>query len=318
MSKKTILVTGCAGFIGSNFVRQFRARFPESEIVGIDNFSTGRRDAIHPEMILYEGSILDRQLLENIFVKHRPEFVFHFAALPRVSYSVENPVETSEANIIGTISVLDASRKSGVKRFIYSASSSAYGGAKVLPTRESENPPDPKSPYALQKYTGEIFCRMFSDLYGMDTVSLRYFNVFGPGQYGNSAYSTVISAWLESLYGFTDLMPYLEGDGFQSRDFCYVDNVVQANIKAMLYEGNFKGDFFNIGNGEQTSLREVKDLIEQMTGKKLTLVSKPPRSGDVRDTKADISKAGERFGYKPEISFRDGLGKTLDWFKSRS
>ncbi len=317
MTKKKILVTGCAGFIGSNFVRGFRRQFPETEIVGLDDFSTGRRDAVHPDLILYEGSILDGKLLENIFKKHGPEFVFHFAALPRVSYSVENPVETSEANIIGTVALLDAARKNGVRRFIYSASSSAYGGAKILPTRESENAPDPKSPYAAQKYAGEIFCRIFSGLYGMDTVSLRYFNVFGPWQYGDSAYSTVISAWLESLYGFTDLKPYIDGDGSQSRDFCFVDNVVQANIKAMQSVEDFEGEFFNIGNGEQASLGEVKELIEQFTGKKFTPAPRPPRVGDVHDTLADISKAGEHFGYRPEVSFRDGLKKTIDWFDSR-
>ena len=318
MNKKTILVTGCAGFIGGNFVRKFRKDFPETEVVGIDNFSTGRRDAVHSELVFYEGSILDRKLLETVFEKHRPEFVFHFAALPRVSYSVEYPVETSEANIIGTVTLLDASRKYGVKRFIYSASSSAYGGAKILPTKESENAPDPKSPYALQKYAGELFCRMFSNLYGLDTVSLRYFNVFGPGQYGNSAYSTVISAWLESLYGFTDRNPYLEGDGSQSRDFCFVKNVVQANIKAMQSGKDFKGEVFNVGNGEQTSLKELMAMIEQMTRKNLPLSEKPLRLGDVGDTKADISKAHEWFSYEPEINFKEGLKKTIAWFESRS
>lgn len=317
MSKKTILVTGCAGFIGSNFVKQFRGQFPDVEIIGIDNFSTGRRDAVHPELVLYEGSILDRKLLEAVFQKHKPEFVFHFAALPRVSYSVEFPAETSEANIVGTVALLDASRKHGVKRFIYSASSSAYGGAKILPTKESENAPDPKSPYALQKYAGELFCRMFSDLYGLDTVSLRYFNVFGPGQYGNSAYSTVISAWLESLYGFTERKPFLEGDGSQSRDFCFAGNVVQANIKAMQCGKNFHGEVFNIGNGEQTSLKDLRAMIEQMTGKNIPLIQKPPRLGDVRDTKADISKAREWFGYEPETDFKEGLKKTVAWFDSR-
>src|SRR3989344_2900372 len=200
MHPKSILVTGCAGFIGSNFVKEFRKQYPETKIAGIDNFSTGRLDALDKSITFYEGSVANLKLLNKIFKKHKLEYVFHFAAVPRVSYSVEHPTETTIDNIVGTVALLETSKNSGVKRFIYSSSSSIYGGADKLPTRENENAPNPVSPYGLQKYAGEPFCKIFSNLYGLDTVSLRYFNVFGPGQYGNSPYSTVVSAWLEAIY----------------------------------------------------------------------------------------------------------------------
>ena len=196
MYPKSILVTGCAGFIGSNFVRQFKEQFPKVRVVGIDDFSTGRRDAVHPSIAFYEGSITDGELLDSIFKTHKPEYVIHFAAVPRVSWSVLHPAETTAANILGTVTLFEKARDYKVKRVVYSSSSSVYGGAKILPTKESENPPNPVSPYGLQKYVGEPFGKIFSDLYGLDVVSLRYFNVFGPGQYGDAPYSTVVSAWL--------------------------------------------------------------------------------------------------------------------------
>lgn len=295
-------------------------------MVYMDGFSTGRRDNIETlrktqgikNFIFYEGSILNEKLLENIFKRHRPEYIFHFAALPRVSYSVEKPRETSEANIIGTIALLNAAKNHGVKRFIFSSSSSVYGGAKKLPTKESENYPDPKSPYATQKYADELFCKNFSELFGLETVCLRYFNVFGPGQYGDSAYSTVISAWLEGLYFPKKKKLFIEGDGNQSRDFCYVDNVVQANILAMQSKKKFNGETFNIAHGERTTLNEIKTLLEKYTGKKIRPEKRPTRKGDVRHTHADISKAKKWFGYNPKIKFEDGLKKTVAWFQKRT
>ncbi len=315
---KTILVTGCAGFIGSNFVNQFRKEFPKTTIIGIDNFATGRRDVISPTMKFYEGSITDTALLEKVFSAHKPEYVFHFAAVPRVSYSVEHPTETTDANITGTVTILEAAKNHGVKRVMYSSSSSVYGGALKMPTNESENSCDPKSPYALQKYTGELFCKMFSDLYGLDTVALRYFTVFGPGQYGDSPYSTVIAGWLESLYFPEKKKGFIEGDGTQSRDFCYVDNVVSANILAMRSEKKFAGEAFNVAHGERTTLNEIREKIENETGKKLNLEQRPPRLGDVKHTHADVSKAKEWFGYEPEIKFEEGLKKTIEWQKART
>ncbi len=326
---KTILVTGCAGFIGSNFVKQFVKKFPSASIVGIsivgiDDLSTGREGSLPPfgslgsaSFVFYKGTILDKNLLEKVFAKHKPEYVFHFAALPRVSYSVEHPRETSEANIVGTVALLEVAKKHGVKRFIYSSSSSIYGGAKKLPTNESTNMPDPRSPYATQKYVGEIFCKNFSELLGLDTVSLRYFNVFGPGQYGDSPYSTVISAWLEAVYFPKKKRAFLEGDGSQSRDFCYVDNVVLANILAMQSKKNFGGEAFNIAHGERTEVNDVKKIIEKYTGRKLELEKRPTRIGDVRHTHADISKAKKLLGYSPKIKFDEGMKRTVEWFEGR-
>lgn len=311
-----ILVTGCAGFIGKNFVKQFSKRFPKAEIIGVDDLSSGRKP-IPKNVIFYKGSITDKKLLAKIFSRHKLDYVFHFAAIPRVTYSIEHPYETSETNILGTVALLELSAKHKVKRFIYSSSASVYGGAKKMPTSEAENFPNPKSPYSLQKYVGEPFCKIFSDLYGLDTVSLRYFNVFGPGQYGDSPYATVISGWLENLYFSPNKKSILEGDGNQSRDFCYVENVVNANILAMLYSKKFSGEVFNIAHGERTAINEVKKLLEAYTGRRLKLEKRSPRIGDVRHSHADISKAKKWFGYNPNVNFREGLKKTVQWYEER-
>ena len=315
--KAPVLVTGCAGFIGGNFVKTFQKKFPSIKVVGIDNFSTGRKDALPKGIVFYEGSILDENLLEKIFSEHKPEYVFHFAAVPRVSYSVEHPKETSETNILGTVAVLEKAKDHGVKRVIYSSSSSVYGGAAKLPTKESENIPNPKSPYGLQKYTGEPFCKIFSDLYGLDTVSLRYFNVYGPGQYGDSPYSTVIASWLEAIYFPNSKKPFIEGDGEQSRDFSFVENVVDANILAMLSEKKLGGECINIAHGDRISLNQARALLEKHTGKTLEIERRPERPGDIRHSHADISKAREILGYEPKINFEEGLKKTIAWHQAR-
>ena len=310
---RTILVTGCAGFIGSNFAQEFKKRFPRVLIVGVDDFSTGRRDAVPRGIAFYEGSITDEKLVRRVFKKHRPEYVFHFAARPRVSVSVLHPFETTETNIGGTVALLEASRDFKVKRFIYSSSSSIYGNTKKLPSKESD-PPNPQSPYALQKYTGELFCKQFSALYGLDTVSLRYFNVYGPGQYGDAAYSTAIAAWLSSYYFGTS--GFLEGDGTQSRGFSYVDDVTEANILAVKFKGKFRGEMFNVAGKERVALKEVKRLIEQHTGNELRLERRSSRLGDVKHTQADVSKARKWFGYKPRTGLEEGLRKTVAWYKN--
>lgn len=315
--KTVILVTGCAGFIGSNFVRQCRIQFPEITIVGIDDLSTGRREAIDPSIIFYEGSILDAEFVERVFAAHGPEYVFHFAALPRISFSVQFPRQTTETNVLGTVTLLETARRHGVKRFIYSSSSSVYGGAEVLPMREDTHPSNPKSPYAAQKYASEINCRIYSEIHGMDTVSLRYFTVFGPGQFGDSPYSTVIAAWLESLYFPDKKAGFLEGDGEQSRDFCYIDNVVQANVKAMQSDRRFDGLMMNIAYGQQTSMNQLRTRLEELTGKKIPLEPRPARPGDVRHTLADITRARTLLGYAPEVDVDEGLRRTIAWFESR-
>ncbi len=314
---KNILVTGCAGFIGSNFCRQFADQFSNVKVIGLDDLSSGRREVIDKRVKFYKGSIINEKLVENIFKTEKPEYVFHFAAIPRVSFSVEEPVKTTDANVLGTVVILNAARKYSVKRVVLSSSSSVYGGAKKLPTKEIENLPDPKSPYAGQKYCDEVFCKIFGDIYKLDTVCLRYFNVYGPGQYGDSAYSTVISAWLEALYFPKNKKAFIEGDGNQSRDFCYVDNVVQANIKAMQMKKNSFGEVFNIAHGERTSVNTVKKLIEKHTERRLELEKRASRIGDVKHTHADISKAKKWFGYNPTVTFEEGLVETVKWFKNR-
>lgn len=314
---KSILVTGCAGFIGGNFSTSFLNTYPDTEVVGIDDLSTGRKDAIDKRVVFLKGSITDEKFLEKVFAKYKPEYIFHFAAIPRVSFSVQYPLKTTFANIDGTVALLEAAKLHGTKRLILSSSSSVYGGAKKLPTKESENMPDPKSPYAAQKYANEIFCKLFSQLFGLDTVCLRYFNVFGPGQYGDSAYSTVVSAWLEALYFPKNKKAFIEGNGKQSRDFCYVDNVISANMLAMQKATPLKGEVFNVAHGERTSVNEIKGLIEKYTGRKLDLEKRPARLGDVLHTHADVSKAKKILGYKPTIKFEEGLKKTIEWFESR-
>ncbi len=316
-SPKTILVTGCAGFIGSNFVNKFLGQFPKTKIIGIDDLSSGRKDSVNKKITFYQKSILDEDALKNIFSKHKPEYVFHFAALPRVSFSVKYPVKTTQINVAGTAALLEAAKNSGVKRFIYSSSSSVYGGAKQMPTKEAENFPSPLSPYASQKYAGELLCKNFSSISDLDTVCLRYFTVFGPGQYGDDAYITVIAAWLESLYFPKNKKGFIEGNGSQSRDFCYIDNVVDANILAMKSKKKLNGDAFNIAHGERTTLNEVRKMIEKITGQKLDLEKRPDRAADVKHTCADISKAKRVLGYKPKFNFEQGLKKTIEWFESR-
>jgi len=320
MTKKggpKLLVTGCAGFIGSQFVDhliEIKKVYPKN-IIGIDNFSTGRRDRVNKKITFYEGSVTDPELVNKIFKKHKPDYVFHFAAIPRVSYSVEYPAKTTNNNITGLVNVLESAKNYKAKRVIYSSSSSVYGKAESLPVNEEKNKPNPLSPYALQKHMSELLCKMFSTLYGLDTVSLRYFNVYGPGQYGDSPYSTVISAWLDGIYHSPNKKLFLEGNGKQSRDFCFVENVIQANIKAMETKKPLKGEAINIAHGERTNLSTVKKLIEKHSDTEIKLASYPPRIGDIPHTQADISKAKKLLGYTPSINFEEGLKKTIDWHK---
>ncbi|MEK7193028.1 MAG: NAD-dependent epimerase/dehydratase family protein [Patescibacteria group bacterium] len=313
---KSILVTGPAGFIGSAFVKTFSERYPKTEIVGIDDFSTGKRESISKNITFYEGSITDQKLLRKIFSKHHPEYVFHFAALPRVAYSLKHPTDTTLVNIAGTVNLLEHSKDFGVKRFINSSSSAAYGEINKDKFKESFENLKPVSPYGLQKYTSEKFCKLFSDLFKLDTVSLRYFNVFGPGSLGDSPHATVISAWLTALYFPKLKNSFIEGDGKQSKEYTYLDNAVEACILAMNATKPLNGDVFNIAHGEKRNLWAIKKLIEKYTNKKLILEARPARAGDVRKSLADISKAKQKLGYKVLVNFEDGLKKTVEWYES--
>jgi len=308
-----ILVTGGAGFIGSNLVKNLLETTDHSIIVvdrdkkNVQRLSNLVKDC--RDVIVYNSCY--ESLIDYILKTDKPDTIIHLAAVPRVSYSVEHPDITTHDNVFLLSKLLNKCRSSeSVKRFVFASSSSVYGGAEVLPTPET-CPLDPKSPYALQKKIGEEYCKMFSDLYSLDTVCLRFFNVFGPEQYVDSPYATVISNWCNSIK--EDLPLIIDDDGNQSRDFNYVDNVVEAIKCASFAEGRFDGDIFNVGNNEQTSLNEILDWFNEH-GHKFELDRRDARVGDVRHTRADISKI-KSIGYSPVCDVWEGLEKTVKWWE---
>lgn len=306
------IVTGGCGFIGYNLVQILKQT--GWEVTVIDDLSSGFIFN-HVSNVKYLYQKISQEIVSQCIEELSPEVIFHLAAVPRVSYSVSHPYQTTDLNILSTLSILEAVRKSSSAiRVIFSSSSSVYGNTEILPT-----PPDaakqPLSPYALQKLQGEQWCKMYSDLYELDTICLRYFNVFGPHSRWGGAYSTVLSAWLYSLYVDQSVAPFLEGDGSQSRDFCYVDNVCQANILAALSKTDFRGECFNVAQGSAHSLLECKLEIEKISGKKLDLQSRPERVGDVKHTLADISKTTKVLGYMPSTDFGEQLTKMSLWYK---
>jgi len=307
------IVTGGAGFIGHNLC--IKLQDLGWNVCVIDNYSTGYRINSVPGVEYCEGSVCEHKMRSRVNAM-KPDVIFHMAAVPRVSFSVRFPQETSEVNVIGTVSVLNAVKDFSPKtRVILSSSSSVYGGADELPTPENY-PSNPKSPYALQKWQSEQWAQMFAKMYGIDVCCLRYFNVMGPFARIGGAYSAVLSAWLYSIYIDRSIPTFIEGDGEQTRDFSYVDNVVQANIKAAQLTKQFTGEVFNIAQGEQYSLNQCKELIEAISGEALNLVRKPERIGDVRHSLADISAAKKVLGYNPEIDFKQQLTKMAEWYKT--
>ena len=309
------IVTGSNGFIGYNLCKELYRR--GWDVTGVDDLSTGLVEN-EVEGFRYEYfPVQDKERVEAVLADFQPDVIFHLAAIPRVAYSVEQPYATAEANLMGTISLLEAIVNVGLAertRFVNSGSSSVYGGAAALPTHE-DHPCRPKSPYALEKYQAEGWIELFASLYNLDGLTLRYFNVFGPGALFGGAYSTVLSAWLYHLYVDPDYRPYLEGDGTQTRDFCYVENVVQALILAATREEPFRGESFNVAQGQAYSLLEVRDLLEQISGRPLPLAQRPPRVGDVKHTLADISRAREQLGYAPSVNFEEQLGAMAAWYR---
>ena len=310
----TFLVTGCAGFIGSACTRALAAQFPAAKLVGLDNLCAGKRSAVSEGVAFVEGSIEDEVLVERVFAEHRPDYVLHFAALPRVAFSMRHPVETTRVNILGTAILLEAARKHGVKRFVFSSSSAVYGASAELPTQETAMRA-PNSPYGAQKLAGEELCGVYARSLGLDTVCLRYFNVYGPGQRGTDPYSTVIAAWLESALVAGSRRAYLEGDGSQSRDFCFVEDVVQANITAMMYPQPLQGIALNIAGGKAVSLREIRALLEASLHAPLDLEARPARSGDVQHTLADTRLAYAVMGFRANTSLEEGIRQTVAWFQ---
>ena len=308
-----VLVTGGAGFIGSHIASSFAASGARVRV--IDDLSTGHREnleAIKGDLDFIHGSVVDEQAVSRAM--EDAELVFHEAALPSVPRSVENPRETHVACVDATFSLLLAARDKKVRRVVYAASSSAYGDQPVLPKQE-EMLPEPLSPYAVAKLVGEYYCQVFTRVYGLETVALRYFNVFGPRQDPGSQYSGVISRFITVL--LNGQRPTIFGDGEQSRDFTYVDNVVDANLRAAETKTGI-GRVINIGNGEQTTLNQLLKEIKALIGNsEIEAEYQPTRAGDVRDSLADITRAREFLGFQPRVDLREGLQLTIDWWKAQ-
>jgi len=310
------LITGGAGFIGSSLARALLARGEHVRI--IDNFSSGRRENIadfisSANVELIEGDILDpaalRRAVEGI------EVIFHEAAIPSVPKSMAEPIENHEANATGTLCVLHAARAAGVRRLVYAASSAAYGDDPTQPKVETM-PPAPISPYGATKLAGEYYLQVYASAYKFETVSLRYFNVFGPRQDPASEYAAVIPKFITAaLAGQT---PRIFGDGKQSRDFCHIDNIIDANLRAASAPApQVSGRVFNIACGVAVDLNQVVALIGDILGRKVEARHEAERAGDIKHSLADIGEATRRLGYTAAVPFAEGLRRTVDWYKNK-
>jgi UDP-glucose 4-epimerase len=303
------LVTGGAGFIGSNLVRHLLERGDDVRV--LDNFSTGKRETLQEiadRIELVEGDLCDTDKVQQAV--DQVDYILHQAALPSVPRSVEHPMESHSSNATGTLTLLEAARDAKVRRLVYASSSSAYGANETLPKQESMLT-DPMSPYAVAKLAAEHYCLVFHRLYGLETVALRYFNVFGPRQDPNSPYSGVISQFIDAIR--SDKSPVIYGDGGQTRDFTYIDNVTQANLAAC-HAGKGLGNAYNIGCGTAFSVKELWESMAALAGVRLSVEHREPRPGDVRHSLADIARAQRELGYEPSVGFAEGLEKTLDFY----
>lgn len=307
------LVTGGAGFIGSNLAEALVNK--GHTVVVLDDFSNGKRENIAgfaDRLTVIEGSITDLEVCHGAV--SGVDYVLHQAALPSVPRSVADPVTTNAVNISGTLNMLVAARDAGVKRFVYAASSSAYGDAPVA-VKTEDLPAAPLSPYAVQKHAGELYCQVFHRLYGLETVCLRYFNVFGPRQDPKSQYAAVVPLFVTAV--LRGESPTIYGDGEQARDFTYIYNVIHANLLACEAPAEAAGQVFNTACGAQTSVNDLARLIMEILGREVPLNYQPARAGDVKNSLADVSKAERLLGYRPVLSFREGLEKTIAWYKER-
>lgn len=311
-TKSKFLVTGGAGFIGSNLVEKILKL--GYEVIVLDNFSTGEEGNINEFICcnnysLIEGDVRNiedcQKACENV------DYVLHQAALGSVPRSIEEPRATNDSNIVGTLNMLIAARDNNVKRFVYASSSSVYGDSDQLPKREDKIG-KPLSPYAISKLAGELYGRNFYDLFELPTIGLRYFNVYGKKQNSHSAYAAVIPKFIEKL--LRGERPVINGDGKQSRDFTYVENVVEANLAACLAEQEAFGEVFNIGNEERISINELYFKLVELLHIDITPIYGPERCGDVRHSNADISKAKSILKYRPEYSFNEGLKLCINWY----
>jgi nucleoside-diphosphate-sugar epimerase len=305
------LVTGGAGFIGSHIAATLAARGVRVRV--IDDLSTGHREnleAIRGDLDFVHASLTDQAALARALAD--VELVFHEAAIPSVPKSIQNPRDTHAACVDATFSLLVAAHEKKVRRVVYAASSSAYGDQPTLPKQE-EMSPDPLSPYAVAKLVGEYYAQVFTRVYGLETVSLRYFNVFGPRQDPSSQYSGVVSRFISAL--LSDERPVIYGEGEHSRDFTYIDNVVEANLLAA-ETAKGVGKVINIANGQRITLNQLLDELKNLTGKSEVQADyQPARSGDVLHSLADITRAREWLGFEPRVQLREGLLQTIDWWK---
>jgi len=310
----TYLITGVAGFIGSTLARAVLAQ--GGEVVGFDNFSTGKREnlaGLLERIQFHQADLLDLDALHQAC--RGVDYVFHQAAIPSVPRSVKDPLGNNRANVDGTLNLLVAARDAKVKRVIYAASSSAYGDTPTLPKRE-DMPPNPISPYATAKLASEYYMTSFYRCYGLETVCLRYFNVFGPRQDPASPYSGVLAKFITQM--LEGESPTIFGDGKQSRDFTYVDNVVEANLLASKAEGSqVAGRVFNVATARRTDLYQTFQILKKLTGYSGEVKYGPERAGDVKHSLADISRAAQCFGYRPKVEFEEGLARTIAWYRNR-
>jgi UDP-glucose 4-epimerase len=308
----TVLITGIAGFIGSSIARALVAE--GAQVRGIDNLSTGSMDnieEIRSHIDFRKADVLDREALSHAC--SGVDYIFHEAAIPSVPKSVDDPIGTNEPNLTGTLYVLEAARKAGAKRVLYAASSAAYGDSPELPKTEAMLPA-PLSPYAVQKLAGEHYLASYYRVYGLETVSLRYFNIFGPRQDPSSQYSGVLARFISlMLAGQT---PTIYGDGLTSRDFTYIDNVVSANLLAAKAPAEkVAGQVFNIATGDRTTLLQAFTEVKRITGYTGSVNHAPEREGDIKHSLADISRAKAAFGYKVVADLAYGLEQTIEWAK---
>lgn len=314
IKSSSFLVTGGAGFIGSNLVEFLLANDAKSVVV-LDNLATGSLNNISgflndERFTFIEGDIRDYQIcldaLKNV------DYVSHQAALGSVPRSINDPITTNEVNIGGFLNILNAAKEVGIKKLVYAASSSTYGDSKSLPKVE-HTIGNPLSPYAVTKYVNELYAEVFANLYGFNSIGLRYFNVFGPKQDPNGAYAAVIPLFMKAA--LTGKQPFINGDGEQTRDFTYVENAVQANIKALLTDTE-KHQVINIAYGERISLNQLWEKITNLAKSELRPIYREGRQGDVRDSLADIGKAKSIIGYDPQFSVSAGLEKTFNWYSN--
>ena len=304
------VVTGGGGFIGSHIVEELVRR--NETVTIIDNFSTGKHENVEPfedDVEVIEADIAEAKNLTQ-FLKGA-DYVIHQAAIPSVPKSIIDPVKSHNANVNGTLRLLVACREAGVKRVVYASSSSLYGDSPTLPKHEGMMP-NPLSPYGAQKLFAEMYCQVFTRAYGLETVALRYFNVFGPRQDATSQYSGVLALFIPAV--LQDRRPTIYGDGLQSRDFTFVKNVVEANLLACKAPA-VAGEVFNVACGDRITVISMLQQINKITGKDIAPIYGDLRKGDIKHSQADITRAKERLGYQPKVSFEEGLRSTIEWYR---